>query len=160
MEIVEREAVRAILLTPENEVLLMCIRNPITGLRFWVCPGGGLSAGEDLKAALERELEEELGLRAFTMSAPVHRRHHVFSWKEKRISQHETFVVVPVPARFTPLMSDAVEAESLEEFRWWPLAEVDAEEHPITPRTLKSLVENFRRSGPPAGPLACVSENG
>ena len=158
MQLVEREAIRAILLNPENEVLLMCIRNPVTQKRFWVCPGGGLSPGEDLDTALARELAEELGLDSFTRSAPVHRRHHVFNWKDKRISQRETFVVVPVPARFTPVMSDVVEAESLEEFRWWPLAELDAHAHPITPRTLKVIVEAFRANGAPSGPLDCVSE--
>jgi 8-oxo-dGTP pyrophosphatase MutT (NUDIX family) len=158
MQLVEREAIRAILLTPENEILLMCIRNPVTKLLFWVCPGGGLSPGEGLEAGLQRELAEELGLRNFTMSAPVHRRHHTFNWKDKRISQRETFVVVETK-KFTPVMSDAVEAESLEEFRWWPLAEINVAAHPITPVTLKEIVESFRAHGAPTGPLDCLSES-
>lgn len=45
------------------------------------------------------------------------------------------------------------------EFRWWPLAEIDAEVHPITPRSLKRIVEEFRREGAPRGPLSCIPES-
>ena len=58
----EREAVRAIVLTPEREVLLMRIHSPDGEHVFWIAPGGGLQAGETIEQALKRELQEELGL--------------------------------------------------------------------------------------------------
>ncbi|HRP07890.1 MAG TPA: NUDIX domain-containing protein [Gemmatimonadales bacterium] len=51
----EREAVRAIVISPAAEVLLMQIGEPgRTG--FWVTPGGGVLPGESAESALQREL--------------------------------------------------------------------------------------------------------
>src|SRR5262249_3504985 len=43
---IERQSVRAILLTREHEVLLLAIRAPDHAERFWITPGGGLEPGE------------------------------------------------------------------------------------------------------------------
>ena len=63
--IIERDAIRAIVLTPEREVLLMRIRAPEGGDWFWITPGGGLEPGESVEAGLRREMKEELGLEGF-----------------------------------------------------------------------------------------------
>jgi len=155
--LLERQAVRAILLSPEEEVLLMRIRNPGNGRVFWICPGGGLEAGEDPQEGLRRELREEVGLSLFPPGHLVHRRHHVFDWKDKRISQREAFFLVHVE-RFTPRMIDAVELENLLEFRWWPVAKLVEAEHPVTPRTLEAIVSSYLRLGPPVGELVVESQ--
>ena len=152
MSLVERTAVRAILLTPDKEVLLMRIRNPVTHMEFWICPGGGLQGAETFEEGLKRELKEELGLTRVEARHQVHRRHHTFNWKDQRISQGETFFIVGVE-KFEPKITDEVEAEVLQEFRWWPLHELDATKYPITPRKLKQIVQGYLELGPPKGPL-------
>lgn len=150
--IVERQAVRALLLTPEHEILLMRIRAPQSGVRFWIAPGGGLEPGETSEAGLRRELREELGLVNFAIGPLVWRRHHTFDWGDKRISQREEFRVVHT-AKFEPRMSDDVEMRVLDCFRWWRVAELAGAQEPLTPRTLAEIVTRYFTEGAPREPL-------
>ena len=59
--VIRRRVVRAVMLTPDRRVLLMKIREPVSGFVFWVTPGGGLEPGESDKDALRREVAEETG---------------------------------------------------------------------------------------------------
>lgn len=77
--VIERDAARAILLTPSQEVLLMRIHPPDSDRHFWITPGGGLEAGESAEAGLRRELHEELGLNSFVMGPLLWRRQHTFN---------------------------------------------------------------------------------
>lgn len=64
---VHRIGARAVLLTPENRVLLMEIVHPDDGHRFWITPGGGLEPGESKAEGLLREMKEELGTNEFEL---------------------------------------------------------------------------------------------
>jgi 8-oxo-dGTP pyrophosphatase MutT (NUDIX family) len=44
-----REAARALVLGPDDRVLLVRFVNPETGAEFWTTPGGGLDPGEGLR---------------------------------------------------------------------------------------------------------------
>jgi 8-oxo-dGTP pyrophosphatase MutT (NUDIX family) len=88
-EVIERKAIRAILLTRENEILLLRIRQPDTGEWFWITPGGGIEAGETIEEGLRRELREELGLTQFVIGPLVWQRQHTFKWAGKRLCQFE-----------------------------------------------------------------------
>lgn len=57
-----RDAVRALVLTRAEELLLVQIRLPDVPEPFWIAPGGGLKPGESVDDGLRRELREELGL--------------------------------------------------------------------------------------------------
>jgi 8-oxo-dGTP diphosphatase len=54
-----------------NERLLLC-RHEKPGKEYWLLPGGGVNAGESLVDALQRELDEELGINAeLAVEGPV-----------------------------------------------------------------------------------------
>ena len=150
--IIEREAIRAILLTPEREVLLLRIRPPDGGDWFWITPGGGLELGETIEAGLRRELREELGLEQFMIGPLVWLRQHTFNWAEKRIGQREQYYIIPV-ARFEPRMSDTTEAKILDRFHWWPVTELAHARERLTPLSLAQIVVRYLLQGPPREPL-------
>jgi 8-oxo-dGTP pyrophosphatase MutT (NUDIX family) len=150
--IIEREAIRAILLTPQREVLLLRIRPPEGGDWFWITPGGGLESGETIEAGLRRELLEELGLEQFVIGPLVWLRQHTFNWAEKRICQHERYYILHV-ARFEPRMSDATEAKSLGRFHWWPVTELARARERLPPLSLAQIVARYLIEGPPPKPL-------
>jgi 8-oxo-dGTP pyrophosphatase MutT (NUDIX family) len=64
--LVERNAVRLIILDAENRLLLFQIREPIHPEQgtCWELPGGGIDDGETYVSAALRELNEETGFRA------------------------------------------------------------------------------------------------
>lgn len=148
----ERRAVRAVLLTPEEDVLLMRIHPPGSQDHFWITPGGGLAPGESVQDGLRRELREELGLLEFQIGPLVWRRHHTFDWGDRRISQQEEYYIVRAP-RFDPVMSDEAEARLLHSFRWWPIAALAVSEETLTPLSLCKIVTDYLERGPPIGPL-------
>jgi 8-oxo-dGTP pyrophosphatase MutT (NUDIX family) len=145
-EAIERSAVRAILLTPERDVLLMQLRESPAAEAFWVTPGGGVQPGEDDEAALRRELQEELGLNGFAIGPMLLRRDHTFNWLGRRIRQRERLYLVET-ARFEPLMSDAVEPRVTAGFRWWTLGELRATAESVTPRRLAGIIQGWLHEG-------------
>ncbi|MDB6095185.1 MAG: hypothetical protein JWM32_2747 [Verrucomicrobia bacterium] len=147
--VTERHSIRAIVITPQSEVLLMKIRRPDDGREFWVAPGGGREPGENFEAGLRRELREELGLESFTIGALVWRRHHTFDWCGRRLSQREDYYVVHAD-RFEPHMSDPVEAKVLQRFHWWPLAELTDTAETLAPKSLASIVARYLAEGSPS----------
>jgi len=144
-----RKAVRAILVTPNAEVLLMRVR--LRGQCFWITPGGGIEPGETAERCLRRELAEELGLVQFDLGPLVWLRQHTFDWEGQRLCQFERYHVVTVP-RFEPIMSDLNEAQVLQEFRWWHVSELLKTDEPLTPLALGKIVSEYLEDGPPAVP--------
>ena len=57
------DRVRALLITPAGELLTIRRIRPGEDT-YWVLPGGGIDAGEDLETALARELHEEIAATA------------------------------------------------------------------------------------------------
>ena len=149
--IIQREGVRALLLTSAHEVLLMRIRRPDNEEVFWITPGGGLEDGEGREQALRRELYEELGLRSFEIGPLVWRRQHTFNWGGRRYCQREHYHIVHVD-RFEPTMSDPAEAQALDQFRWWHLSEVQHTTERLAPVSLAEIVARYLTSGPPLDP--------
>lgn len=147
-DVVERRAIRALILTPEREVLLMRIRAPQGGAPFWIAPGGGMDPGETQEQALKRELAEELGLLNFDAGPVLWRRHHTFNWGERRLSQREQYRVVHLD-RFEPVMSDEVEAKVFQAFRWWPIADLARTSEKVTPTTLAAILDAYLSAGAP-----------
>jgi hypothetical protein len=50
-------------------------------------------------------------------------------------------------------MSDATEAQVLQQFRWWQVSELANAEERLTPLTLATIVSEYLAHGPPPEPL-------
>jgi 8-oxo-dGTP pyrophosphatase MutT (NUDIX family) len=146
---------RAILLTPEREVLLMRICESTTGWTAWITPGGGAKPGEGPDHALRRELFEETGRTDFGPATPVWLRDHSATWEGRAFRQVETFHLVPTE-RFEPTFEhqpEAVENRAFRGFRWWTIDGIEASDETFVPLDLGALLRDLAENGPPADPI-------
>ena len=147
---VHRTAVRALIVTPDRQVLLLRIRSP-EGVVLWIAPGGGLERDESSEDALRRELEEEVGLVGCEIGPEVWRRCSTFNWGDWRVTQRESYRVVHTE-RFEPVMTDALEAEITEALRWWPVEQLGSADARIVPTSLADILLRYWADGAPAEP--------
>lgn len=157
-----REAVRALIVDPDEQVLL--VRFEFPGATVWGLPGGGVETEEDPVVALQRELAEELGL----LDAPIgphvwDRTLHVrFEHGDPTVGlggrwdgQHDRVHLVrtdhfePVPQ----LSWDQLRSERVHEMRWWTVAEIAAHPGRFSPTRLADHLTTLLRDGPPPSPL-------
>ena len=151
--IVEREAARPIVVSPNREVLLQQIE--AESGRCWILPGGGLATGETHEQALIRELAEEVGLQLIELGPLVWRRTAEFSFRGVRYRQRERFFL----ARAEPF---AFDRSGLEEIalgivlghRWWKVDEVESATNLVFwPRGLAQLLRPLVMGELPREPL-------
>jgi double-stranded uracil-DNA glycosylase len=140
LEVVDRDAVRAIVVDPQRRVLLLSWENAAG--RWWITPGGGVLAGEGDDAALRRELLEETGLREFERGPLVLERTHALPWGERLVRQHERVYLVRVAA-FEPVPSIDLAPENVTGGRWWTVEELEAAEERISPPSLADLLRSI-----------------
>lgn len=152
-----RQAVRALLLTPDGSFLLCRFEFP-TGT-VWAVPGGGLDPGEDHETALHRELAEEVGLRDVELGPHVWDREHIVPFVDGQWDgQRDRYYLVQVGERFEPapaLSWEQLRNERLHELRWWTPDEVDAATADGTrfaPGRLGELTRHLVDVGPPQTP--------
>ena len=136
-----RFAARALVVDAEERVLLLRWEHPVTGDAWWITPGGRIHDGEDERAAIRRELVEEIGLDV-DPGTVVWTREHVLLFTRRIVRQHESFFLVRVHRHEVAPMID-VEAEDLHGHRWWTLAELDSTEERIAPPNLADLVRSL-----------------
>ena len=151
-----RQAVRALIITPETEVLLVRFEFP-TGTR-WALPGGGLDPGEDHVAALRRELVEEVGLHHADIGPHIWTREHQIPFINGQWDgQRENIHLVKVPSTFAPqptLDWPTLNAEYVFEVRWWEVAEIaQASETTFAPAKLLQHIQNIVEQGVPTHPI-------
>lgn len=146
-----RSSTRAVLLTPDQEVLMMELDNKIMNWRGWITPGGGVEAGEDQLTAIRRELHEELGLTKFEVGALIWKRSHCLHWAEQFIEQTENYYLVKIE-KFEPqptLELNEFEKAAFKGFKWWSLEELKRSDEVFAPRTLAMMLEDLIVNGPP-----------
>jgi ADP-ribose pyrophosphatase YjhB (NUDIX family) len=151
----QRSAVRGLLLSPANEILLMRLVNPTTPHVVWITPGGGLEHGEDPVVALSRELEEETGLSGISIGPLVWTRHHTFTFSGDEIAQSEKFYLVATD-RFIPsseAMPASSERDCFDGFRWWAIDEIVRSSEVFSPRRLGKLLNDLMEQGAPSSPI-------
>jgi 8-oxo-dGTP pyrophosphatase MutT (NUDIX family) len=147
-----RLAARAVVLDPDNRILLVHWVNQDHDVDVWLTPGGGVDEGEDRDDALRRELREEAGLDHFVAGPVIWTRSHAFPWYGRTIEQRETFVLVRT-SRFEPRPDPAALAEEgVREVRWWTVDEIEASGETFAPRRLAAVLRDLIRNGPPAEP--------
>jgi ADP-ribose pyrophosphatase YjhB (NUDIX family) len=153
--VVVRAGVRALVLDPDDRVLLVRFVNPESGEEFWATPGGGIDPGEQLDDALRRELREETGLDDVEVGPVVWTRRHVFPWAGKTLDQSERIVLVRVPAfEPRPLLTAAqLREEGVHELRWWTLGELTVSGANFAPRRIVRFLRQLIEEGPPPVPI-------
>ncbi|MGH3681197.1 MAG: NUDIX hydrolase [Natronosporangium sp.] len=150
LPIVERAAVRLVVLDAGHRLLLFHTREPTCPElgTWWELPGGGIDGGETFREAAVRELAEETGIRvtAGQVGEPSWRRRAAFRHREVRRLQDEVVVTVrlagPGPAVDGSGRLD-YEHEDYFGFRWWPVAEVAGSRDRFYPGRLPRLLLRF-----------------
>ena len=153
-----RQAVRALLVTPDHHVLL--VRFEFPGGTVWALPGGGIEPGEDHLAALRRELIEEVGLADPVIGRHVWNREHIIPFEDGNWDgQQDRVYVVEALSRFDPtpgLTWEQLRTERMHELRWWHVDAVESattEDVLFAPRRLGALLRQLVADGAPAAPI-------
>ncbi|WP_433272771.1 NUDIX hydrolase [Actinosynnema sp. CS-041913] len=150
LPILERSAVRVVVLDALDRVLLFRIRDrdhPDLGI-WWELPGGGIDPGESYVEAAVRELREEAGIVAdpSRLGPPNWRRRASFRSRQRRHLQDEVIVALRLPGP-GPDVDDThrldYEREDYFDFRWWPRSELRVSRDHFYPGRLPVLLDAF-----------------
>lgn len=153
-----RQAVRAILLTPEQSILLVRFEFPTATV--WALPGGGLDPGESHLTALHRELAEEVGITDADVGAHVWTREQIVPFVDGMWDgQRDVYHLVEVDAVFEPtpgMTWEQLREERLHELRWWTVDEIataSASGTRFAPSKLAELLRSLADVGIPNNPI-------
>lgn len=155
-----RPAVRALVLDPDNRILLVRFEFPWVDYPVWAPPGGGLEPGETPEQGILRELDEEVGIDAPALGPVVWIREA--RWQQASLlgpydGQREAFYLVRTPA-FEPsprFDEETLRRELVTGLRWWTLTELQSETVArFVPLALPRLLAELLAQGPPPSPVA------
>ena len=148
-----RPAVRALILDPDDRVLLVRFEWP--DKTVWAPPGGGIDPGETPEQAIVRELAEECGLRDFELGPCIWTRTHWHTDFKGWSGQTERIYLVRTEA-FEPApewTAEELASEGVSGQRWFTQIELAEPGLIFAPRRLPALVEQLVRNGPLPGSL-------
>jgi 8-oxo-dGTP pyrophosphatase MutT (NUDIX family) len=138
-----RRSARVFLFDPRGAVLLIRFAAELEGkpFVFWVTPGGEIELGEEARAAAERELFEELGLR-LPLSGPVHEESgSEYVHLGERVRNHDVFFAAECE-RDSPKLTGvtADEIRLMQEARWWTVDELQVTAERVYPQTISKVL--------------------
>ena len=146
----ERITARAILLNPNNELLLARVLdpsvtdpdNPQRG-ELWCTIGGRVEPEEELVNALQRELEEECGLipSSYQVLGLIWHGEQVLIWKGERTLLKESFFLVRSrSSAINTAGQTSEERQVVKELRWWSMDELESTQQILAPACLRTLL--------------------
>ncbi|MBX2813922.1 MAG: NUDIX domain-containing protein [Myxococcales bacterium] len=150
MDLHERYAVRGLLLSPTNELLLIKTQTR-TGI-MWLAPGGGIEAQEEPREALIRELYEELGYTLDAAIVEVWRRQFTYtSTITGPTRQNERYFLIHTK-RFSPTFENVPEAreqQAMLQAHWWTLKQIsEASDLRFAPQNLAEVFGDLLKQVP------------
>jgi 8-oxo-dGTP pyrophosphatase MutT (NUDIX family) len=122
--------------------------------RYWFTPGGGLDPDEPSVVGAARELAEETGLRLAPeeLGEPVWDEVTEYPFDGQWYRQRQEFFLVRVPSWEVDTRGfDDLERESIDDHRWWEVAELEATEERFYPKELASLLRRLLFDGSAGG---------
>lgn len=152
MKQLERKVVRALIVSPESSILLAKIQ--LGDKSFWITPGGGVEAQEDIHTALKRVLTDEIGQQDWEIGPAVWARSHTFDFEGETLTQHELFHWVACDWFVPPeAMPNARENQYFGGFKWWTASELLESKDIFAPRQLAKYFDELIKLGIPDGPI-------
>jgi ADP-ribose pyrophosphatase YjhB (NUDIX family) len=145
-----REAARALVLDPEERVLL--VRFEFPQYTVWALPGGGLEHGETHEESILRELREEAGAREFELGPCIWTRTHWFD-EFDIAGQRERIYLVRTSGEDPETTPEELTGPWMKEIRWWTREEIEAHGGLLSPRRLRELLRDLDEHGVPDRPV-------
>ncbi|XAS77902.1 NUDIX domain-containing protein [Dermatophilaceae bacterium Sec6.4] len=138
-----RRTARVLLIDRAERVLLFSDRDPgVSGVTWWITPGGGIEAGESDVVAAIREVHEETGLLldATALIGPLAARRVRHGYSDVVINQHDTFFAAYVDAFEVDTSGHTQEEKiTMTASRWWSRDELATTTATIWPAQLGQL---------------------
>jgi 8-oxo-dGTP pyrophosphatase MutT (NUDIX family) len=130
------EAARAVILDPDQRILLIHFVDERRGASWWATPGGGLRPGETRETAALREVAEETGhttYRSGPVSGPARTNSSPPAGSSTRPSG-SSFCRAR-PSTHAPTVWKRWRSRPIREYRWWSLDEIQRSTDEVAPGT-------------------------
>lgn len=148
-----RNTARAVMLDPENRVLLFEFHLPAGMIgegprRFWATPGGEIEPGEDVHDAVRREVAEETGIEGCEFGPELWFGSNQLTFHGVPTKTLERFFLVRSPATVVSTANwTALEKKVMRAHRWWTVSDLIAATETIFPPRFGYLVDLFLKKG-------------
>jgi 8-oxo-dGTP pyrophosphatase MutT (NUDIX family) len=125
----------------EGKILLVLLRDPVSGVEFWVPPGGKIEMGEVAADAAVRETLEETGYRVEPFPGLVVSSEYEFVWAGECYDSRTEFFLCRTTSKQPP-PDEVKDQDYVLRARWFPIEEISALlgfHHPIRDAVLACL---------------------